>query len=67
MSGISFRAKIVLDNLEIGIKNVGRMTDWEKDFIGDLTRKIQKGYLKPEKLSQNQFNTLQTVVEGLKR
>lgn len=66
MSGLQFRAKIVLDNLEKGIKNVGRLTDWEQRFIGDLTKQIQKGYLKPEKLSQNQFNTLQTITMNMK-
>lgn len=66
MRALDFRKSIVVDNLKKANSNIGRLTSWEKTFVSDLASKIRKGYLKPEKLSNAQFNTLQEITEGLR-
>ena len=66
MSGISFRKRIIEDNLRKGLENQHLLNDWEREFIADLYKKVEKGYLRPDQFTQNQFNRLQSVVEGIK-
>lgn len=65
MSGLSFRRKIVLDNLQLAVKHKNELTDLERRYILALHKRIING-LKPEDLSQEENNTLHIIVEGLK-